>query len=197
MKNLIFTLFVFLIFSSSHAVAQQPDSSQILQLLEQRDREVKELLGPSGTDYTDQQRDELKNIINGIIDYNAMSKYALQESFDTLSADEQQRFVGLFSSIVSDQSLSRLDIYRAEVTYNSIDVSGDSAVVNTLAILDNTRIPVTYSMRFRENSQEWVITDMAIDEVSTADNYRRQFQRIIRQRGYAYLLNLLEERAAG
>lgn len=196
--KIIFSTILFLLLNTSSLMgAVQPDSSQILQLLEQRDREVKELLGPEGTEYTDQQREQLKNIINGIIDYSAMSKYALQESYDTLTVQERQRFVDLFSTIVRDQSLSKLDIYRAEVTYGSIDVTGDSAVVNTIAILDNIRTPVTYDMKYLAESDEWVITDMVIDDVSTADNYRRQFQRIIRQRGYAYLVNLLEERAAG
>ena len=41
----------------------------------------------------------------------------------------------------------------------------------------------------------WMITDMSIDNVSTADSYNRQFQGIIRKRGFDALLTSLRKRA--
>lgn len=188
------TLFLILFVSSTLAVAAQRDSTSIRTLLEQRDNEIKELLGPKGTEYTPEKRQKLKDIINNIIDYSAMAEHALQETYDTLSTEERSEFIEYFSTIIRDQSLNKLDIYRADVRYNKIEVSADSAVVNTTAILENVRTPVVYDMHFKD-SGEWVITDMAIDDVSTADSYRRQFQNIIRKRGYDYLLDTLEKRA--
>ncbi|MDX1638976.1 MAG: ABC transporter substrate-binding protein, partial [Balneolaceae bacterium] len=101
-----------------------------------------------------------------------------------------------FSTIIRDQSLNKLDIYRADVEYRDIDVNGDSAFVETIAILEDVRTPVFYDMFYEEEKKQWVITDMTIDDVSTADSYRRQFQNIIRKRGYDYLLNTLKKRAA-
>jgi len=43
---------------------------------------------------------------------------------------------------------------------------------------------------------EWMITDMIIDEVSTVESYNRQFQSIIRQRGFDALMDSLRRRAA-
>ncbi len=43
---------------------------------------------------------------------------------------------------------------------------------------------------------EWVITDMIIDDVSTAEAYNRQFQRIITKKGFNSLLESLRKRAA-
>lgn len=170
------------------------DSAEIKQLLEQRDKQIKKLLGPKGTDYTDQQKNKLKDIINGIVDYKAMAQFALQTTYDTLSQDNRKEFVDLFSTIVRDQSLNKLDIYRADVTYKNIDVNGDSAKVNTIAVLDKVRTPVNYQMVYKGN--EWKITDMVIDDVSTAASYRRSFQTIIRKKGYDYLLKTLKKRAA-
>lgn len=178
------------------SVAAQRDSTAIRNLLDQRDQQIKELLGPKGTEYTPEKRQKLKDIINGVIDYSAMAEHALQETYDTLSATERQEFIDYFSTIIRDQSLNKLDIYRADVLYNTIRVNGDSARVNTIAILENVRTPVSYDMFFLDESQQWVITDMTIDDVSTADSYRRQFQNIIRKRGYDYLLDTLKKRAA-
>lgn len=176
----------------SHA---QGNEEEIRELLERRDREIKELLGPKGTTYTQEQRDKLKDIINGIVDYREMAEYALQETYDTLSTKERNEFVDLFSTIIRDQSLNNLDIYRAEIKYESIEVKGDSAVVETLARLERVRTPVTYHMEYDQENKEWVVTDIIIDDVSTANSYRRQFQNIINKRGYDYLMKTLRKRA--
>lgn len=194
-KEIGFTLLILLfstsLFTAGEAKAQL-DSSSVRELLEDRDDEIKELMGPKGTEYTQEQRDKLKDIINGIIDYRAMAQYALQDTYDTLSADQQNEFVDLFSTIIRDQSLNKLDIYRADVKYEQIKVEDDTAVVQTIAQLERVRTPVTYQMRYESN---WVVTDMVIDDVSTADSYRRQFQNIIRKKGYDSLLETLRKRA--
>lgn len=174
----------------------QFDSSSVRELLDERDDEIKELMGPKGTEYTQEQRDKLKDIINGIIDYQAMAQYALQDTYDTLTTDQREEFVDLFSTIVRDQSLNNLDIYRADVKYEDIKVEGDSAVVQTLAQLEKVRTPVTYHMEVKDQNSQWVVIDLIIDDVSTAESYRRQFQNIIRKKGYESLLETLRKRAA-
>ncbi len=172
----------------------QNGEQEIRQMLDDRDDEIKELLGPKGTSYTQEQRDELKEIINGVIDFRSMAAYALDDTFDEISSEQRDKFVSLFSTIVRDQSLNRLDIYRAEVTYENISVDGNNARVQTIAQLENVRTPVHYDMERIDG--QWMITDMEIDDVSTARSYHRQFQNIIRQRGFDALMESLERRAA-
>ena len=203
MKLLQYGITFLLLFTAAvpGAMAQQ-DSAEIRQLLEQRDQEIKDLLGPKGTEYTQQQRQKLKDIINGIIDYRAMAQYALQDTYDTLSTDPREEFVDLFSTIIRDQSLNKLDIYRADVQYQSITVDGNQATVKTLATLEDVRTPVTYQMSYEAEGEggsegrQWVVTDMVIDDVSTAGSYRRQFQNIIRKRGFDSLMETLRKRAS-
>lgn len=192
---LILAAGLLLTFSAQTAVAQQ-DSATVRELLEERDQEIKDLLGPKGTEYTQEQREKLKNIINGVIDYRAMASYALQETYDTLSTGQRDEFVDLFATIIRDQSLNKLDIYRADVRYNNIKVNDDSAVVNTTVTLEDVRTPVIYDMQYNQENNMWTVTDMVIDDVSTAGSYQRQFQNIIRKRGYDYLLETLRKRAS-
>lgn len=181
------------LFSSNFVIAQNT-GDEIQAMLEQRDEQIKELMGPEGTEYTEGQRAELKEIINGIIDFEAMAKEALDATYDTISTDKREEFVDLFSTIVRDQSLNKLDIYRAKVTYRSVETDGEEARVETLAELDDIRTPVNYEMELKNG--EWVIVDMEIDDVSTASSYHRQFQRNINQRGFDALLESLRKRAA-
>ena len=193
MLKAIITIWITLLWVASGAILQS-DANEIRQLLESRDQEVKELLGPSGSEYTQAQRDQLKDIINDVIDYRSMARFALGRTYDEISDEEREEFVSLFSTIIRDNSLNSLDIYRADVTYTDINVDGDEAKVYTLAELEEVRTNVDYDLRMIEG--EWMITDMTIDSVSTAESYNRQFQSIIRQRGFDALLQSLQRRAA-
>lgn len=176
------------------AMPAQNEAEEIRNLLEERDEEIKELLGPQGTDYTQEQRDRLKNIVNDIINYRAMAEFALGNTYHEISDEEREEFVSLFSTIIRDNSLNRLDIYRAEVTYNNIEVTNGEAIVETTAQLDNVRTSVDYKLEIIDG--EWMIVDMTIDDVSTAQSYNRQYQNIIRRHGFEALLNSLRNRAA-
>lgn len=189
-KQFIILLISLITFS---AVNAQDGEQEIRQLLNERDAQIKELLGPKGNEYTQEQRDEIKDIVNDVIDFRSMASYALGNTFEEISEEERDEFVSLFSTIIRDNSLNRLDIYRAEVTYNNIDVTSDTAKVETIARLDNVRTPVDYNLERKEG--EWVVTDLIIDEVSTAESYNRQFQSIIRQRGFDALMDNLRRRA--
>lgn len=195
MKRIRFySLILIAVISLSTSVFAQKTESDIRTMLEERDVEIKKLLGPEGSDYTDAQREELKEIINGVIDFTAMSRQALEGTYDTLSEASRTEFVDLFSNIVSDNSLKKLDIYRATVRYNTISIEGDEATVETMVYLDDVRTPVDYKMSFEDG--EWVIVDMSIDDVSTVDTYYGQFSRIIKRRGFDSLMESLRKRAA-
>jgi phospholipid transport system substrate-binding protein len=194
MKSFKFLTVILLGVLFSGAVVAQQTEQDIRDLLMQRDEQIKNLMGPEGTEYTDAQRAQLKDIINSIIDFKAMAKEALSETFDTISTEKRTEFVDLFSTIVRDQSLNKLDIYRAKVTYKTITAVAGKARVETLAELKDVRTPVNYEMRFEKG--KWEIVDMEIDDVSTASSYNRQFQRIIKKKGFDYLMESLRKRAA-
>lgn len=176
------------------ATLYQSEAEEIRQMLESRDQEVKELLGPEGSEYSQAQRDRLKDMINNVIHYRSMAKYALGDTYNEISDEDREEFVSLFSTIIRDNSLNSLDIYRADVTYIDIEVDGNQAKVNTLAELEDVRTNVDYDLMMIDG--EWMITDMTIDSVSTAESYNRQFQSIIRKRGFDALLQSLQRRAA-
>lgn len=189
----IITLFISMVLFLNVGLAQN-GADEIRAMLNERDEEIKELLGPKGSEYTQEQRDRLKDIINDVIDFRTMSETALGDTYNEVSEEEREEFVTLFSTIIRDNSLNRLDIYRAEVTYNDITVDNGNAEVKTTAQLENVRTSVDYDMELQDGT--WHIIDMSIDDVSTAESYNRQFQSIIRQRGFDALLESLRRRAA-
>ena len=105
MRSIKIITIIFFVLGLSSTVSAQQTSDSIKMMLEARDTQIKTILGPKGSEYTEAQRDTLKSIINGIIDFEAMSRVALEETFDTISEEQRVEFVDLFSSIIRGRSL--------------------------------------------------------------------------------------------
>lgn len=196
MKNnvLFIVTLVLLTFNVSFAQAlSASDSNDIKQLMQRRDAEIKALIGPKGTKHTLDQTEKLKTFINDMVDFEAMAKMALQDTWVVATIVQQREFVELFSKIIRDQSLAKPDIYRASVTYQDVTVNGSNALVKTTAVVENIRTPVSYAMA--KKGSKWFITDIVIDNVSTAASYQKSFQNTIRRRGFEALLEALRKRA--
>ena len=170
----------------------QSTQADIRQMLEERDQEIKSILEGGDNDYTAQQRERLKELINGVIDFRAMAQTALGTHWDTLSTDRREAFVDVFRDVVRAQSMSDLDVYNSRVTFDQITVQGDSAFVRTTTEYQGTRTPVEYVLERRDSS--WVAEDIIVDQVSTAEGYARSFQSVVRKRGFAVLMKSLERK---
>lgn len=177
---------------SAAAQTQIADPAQeIRKMLTERDRKIKSVLGDKNS-FTDQQRERLKELINGVIDFQAMAQVALGPHWEEITPTQREEFVDVFSQIVRTQSLSDLNVYRANFTYDRIEVEGDSAHVSTSTIYDDTPLEVEYVLGYEDD--QWRVHDIIIDEVSTAQSYARSFQTVIRQRGFETLMTSLNKK---
>lgn len=189
----LFLLTGLLLGSSLPVQAQSNAEAQTLQqLLEARDRQIKALLnaGP----LTPERREQLKDLINGVVDFETMGRLALGPFWSTLTPEQRREFIEVFSDIVREQSLSDLDIYRARVRYDYVEVQGDSARVTTTVTYKETPTQVVYLFTRRDG--QWKAYDILIDEVSTVKGYARSFQGVIRKRGFEALMNSLRKKQA-
>lgn len=170
---------------------EQSTEAEIRQMLEQRDQEIKSILS-GGSDYTPQQRERLRELINGVIDFWAMGQTALGPHWERISDEQRAEFVEVFRDVVRAQSMSDLEVYNSRVTFDQIDVQGDSAFVRTTTQYEGTRTPVEYVLTLRDG--EWRAEDIIVDGVSTAEGYARSFQTVIRKRGFDALMESLRKK---
>jgi phospholipid transport system substrate-binding protein len=188
-------IYIALFFGLSLALpAVRPVSAQeavIRQLIVQRDREIKSLLGDK-VELTEAEREKLKVLVNGAIDFERMGKDALGAEWSRLTPAQHSEFVNLFSEIVKGQSLADLEIYRLDVTVGAIAVTKDSAHVETTTFYKEKPMKVEYALGFREN--EWRVDDIILDGVSTTEGYARSFQTYVRKRGFDALMANLQKK---
>lgn len=174
------------------AQAQDAAEQEIRTMLESRDQQIKSILGGDTSSFTDRQRNELKTLINGVIDFRSMGQVALGPFWNDLDASQQTEFVNVFQDIVRAQSLADLEVYNSRVTYDKISVAGDSAYVETQTEYKGTQTPVIYDLQKRDST--WVAEDIVVDGVSTAESYARSFQTVVRKRGFDALMTSLKKK---
>lgn len=166
-------------------------AAEIRQMLEQRDQEIKSILGETD-DYTAEQRAQLKELVNGVIDFRVMGQRALGPHWEDLDEGQRDEFVSVFREVVRAQSMGDLGVYNSAVTYDQIDVQRDSAFVRTQTTYEGRTTAVEYVLERRED--EWRAEDIIIDGVSTVEGYARSFQTVVRKRGFDSLMKSLRKK---
>ena len=178
-------------FTTAQAQGESATAAEIRQMLEDRDQQIKDIL-KGDADYSAQQRKELKELINGVIDFEVMGQRALGKHWEDLSVEQQEEFVTVFRDVVRAQSMSDLGVYNSKVTYDQIEVHSDSAFVRTKTKYEGRTTPVEYVLERREG--EWRAEDIIVDGVSTVEGYARSFQTVVRQRGFETLMKSLRKK---
>ena len=186
-----FLLWVFVGFLSTTDTRAQQTADDIRVMLEARDVDIKTLVG-TDEEISDEAREDLRSVINDVIDFRAMGEGALGRHWSKLSTEQQDEFVETFSKIIRTHSLASLDVYRADVEYGEITVSNSNARVVTTTMFKDVPTEVIYELRF--TGEEWLATDIILDEVSTVRGYARSFQSVIRKKGFDELMAKLRKK---
>ena len=132
------------------------------------------------------------NIVINMFDFRAMARSSLGQSWKTLSPAEQDEFVELFSNLVEQRYIGKIDSYdNQKVVYKKELVKGNKAMIYTDIIDNDLEIPIVY--RLKENNGKWLIYDLKIENVSLIVNYRRDFDSIIRKEQFAGLVEKISK----
>jgi phospholipid transport system substrate-binding protein len=183
---LLLTVSVFTIATGGSASATEKPMDQlqvavddILKILQSA-----ELKGP---EKKDERHQLVLNIVADMFDFREMARSSLGQSWNTLTPEEKDTFVGLFTTLVEQRYIGKIDSYNNQkVVYKKQLVKGDKAMVYTAIIDKDLEIPIVY--RLEKNKGKWLINDLKIENVSLIVNYRRDFDSIIRKEQFAGLV---------
>lgn len=196
MRNFKISVFIVLItcflmvpqaFSSSPAQEQLKSSiDQIVQIL--KDPSLK------GDENKTLRRDALRKIIYTRFDFEKMSQLSLAKHWKNRSDEEKKNFIWLFSSLLEDTYVSKIETYTDEkVEYTKELVKQNKAQIYTKIITDSVEIPIDYRM-YQTKKGDWMVYDIVVEGVSLIGNYRSQFDQILQKDSYDQLVKQLEEK---
>ena len=140
---------------------------------------------------------EIKELVNGFLDYRELSRRSLGQHWDARTRREQEEFVSVLRELIErnyvKQLRSNLDY---EVAYRKEEVTGDEATVSTVVKVErNHRAAETEIIyKLRQVGGAWLVFDIVTDEVSLIQNYRTQFNRIISKESYPALLKKMRRK---
>jgi len=196
--NILFSfIFFFLLWlpggSGAVHAAKVPDPTE--QLRPYVDKVVEILTDPEfkGEEACIKRREKVMELAQERFDFNEMSRRVLGPQWRSLSGDEQDYFVGLFTTLLEHVYIGKIEDYTDQkVAFRDQRVKNDRAQVETDIIDKNVVIPVSYIMLLKDG--QWLVYDIIVEGVSLVRNYMEQFREIIRKDGYPSLLKRMEEK---
>jgi phospholipid transport system substrate-binding protein len=138
---------------------------------------------------------ELSDLLRGFLDTNALARLAAGPNLDGRSAAETDEFLRLFHEFFVRTYVQRLLLFDApDFKYGGETVTGDEARVATEVITTGDRFAVDYQLR--RTPQGWRTTDIVVEGVSLAKNFRAQFDAAVKKDSFQGLLDRLRSKVA-
>ena len=143
------------------------------------------------------RRVAMLRLVGEVFDFGETARRALGRHWEVRTPAERAEFVGLFTRLLEESYLSKLEMYRDEgVTYLGDTIDRDEAVVRTRMVPPRgAEMAIDYHMYLR--SDRWRLYDVTVDGVSLVDNYRVQFNKIIETSSYANLIAKMQALGQG
>jgi phospholipid transport system substrate-binding protein len=141
-----------------------------------------------------ERREKLKEVIYQRFDFTEMAKRSLGPEWRRLSPEQQKEFVRLFTALLEDAYLDRIESYNGEkVQYGKERQDGDYAEVDT-KITDDKGREFSLDYRLYNVNGDWKVYDVVIEDVSLVNNYRSQFNRVLSKSSVEDLLKRMREK---
>jgi phospholipid transport system substrate-binding protein len=137
----------------------------------------------------------IDQLLQDILDYEAIARQALGSRWDALSAAQRSAFLSLFSPLTNRALLSAVE-RRVSVSYESESISGaEATVIVTPRYADDAARSVTeIEYKLAEHCGRWRIHDVSVDGVSLVDGYHAQFERLFRRGSFDDLLAVMKRK---
>ena len=141
-----------------------------------------------------ERRAAVRKLAVEAFDVQETARRALGPHWQARTPAERDEFVQLFAELVEATYISRIDYFGGErLRFVSEKIDGDYASVRALVITrQGTEVPV--DARMLRKGDRWLIYYVVIENVSLINNYRAQFDRIIRTASYGELVKKLKSR---
>jgi len=135
----------------------------------------------------------LNDLLREFLDTDALAELAAGKHLEGRSPEERAEFLRLFRELFVRTYVQRLLLFDApQFAYRDEHVSGDSAAVGTDIVTPGDRFAVDYTLR--RTPQGWRATDIKVEQVSIAQNFRAQFDSALAKSDFEGLLDTLRKK---
>lgn len=135
----------------------------------------------------------LKDLLRNFLDTDALGRKSMGKHLDGKSPEQVRKFLDLFRELFIRTYVQRLLLFDApDFEYGEEKVTGNSATVDTWIVTPRDKFAADY--RLEKKSDGWVATDILIEGVSLADNFKSQFDKALAKGSFDELLTKLQNK---
>ena len=138
-----------------------------------------------------ERRTQIRQAVLKRFGFEEMAQRSMAQHWRTLTPQQRQEFVGLFTDLLERSYINRIENYRAGpqgVRYPKEDINGDQAIVHTEIVSERDPEPARVDYHLLHRDGDWKAYDIVIEGVSLVNNYRTQFNTIMLKDSYAGLV---------
>jgi phospholipid transport system substrate-binding protein len=142
-----------------------------------------------------ERRADIRKVAENLFDFQEMSRRSLGSTWETVSSSEKQEFVGLFTSLIANSYMGKIEQYTGEpIRYESEQIDGSEAsVLSRVVTPKGAEIGIEY--RLYRAEARWAVYDVRVDGISLVNSYKAQFNRLLQRGSFAELLKQLKQKA--
>jgi phospholipid transport system substrate-binding protein len=139
-----------------------------------------------------ERRAEIQRIAEQLFNFDEVGRRALWRHWAERTPEERAEFVQLFKALLARTYIGKIEMYSGEkITFIGERIDGTAATVMSRIVNGKTREVTALDYRLHVKAGRWLVYDVVIDGVSFVSNYRSQFDRMIRESGYAAMVQQL------
>ena len=158
--------------------------------------EILDVVRSAGGTLSQTGKDKIFSVVDDTFDMKLFSRRTLGRRWNTLSETQQQEFVSLYSQLLKNTYVERIEAYSDEqVKINEeIDLGKNRFEVRTTVVGSGVNVPIFYRLY---NTKEGLrVYDVLVEGVSLVNNYRSQVTGILTKGGPEELLTKLREKVS-
>lgn len=143
----------------------------------------------------EQRRRDLRQLAETHLDLARMARGTLGDHWSQLSEAQRARYVPLFAAFIEDAYLDQIQDYvklRIDVSTESVGDQNHARVFATVLQPGEEPLPIAFVLE--NNDNRWLVYDIEVENISMVQNYRAQFDRVIRDHGIGDLMNRLRKK---
>jgi phospholipid transport system substrate-binding protein len=166
------------------------------QLFAQIDRVLKVLDDPElkKPGHEQERQQTVRRLMAEMLDIEEISRLSLGRHWEARTASEREEFMQLFGGLIERAYIGKIESFSDErIAVLGDATDGDLATVQTKVVTkQGAEIPIEYHMLRR--GAHWRTYDVVLGGISLVDNYRAQFDKIIRRTSYQQLVKQVREK---
>jgi phospholipid transport system substrate-binding protein len=144
-----------------------------------------------------ERRERVAKLMRESFDFRTMSQESLGSHWASLTPEQRDQFVDLFARLFENsyQRLVLRFLGGSATTYGAESIDAGRATVKTVLVRKGgDELPVDYKLN--QDGGPWKISDVVVDGVSLAGNFRAQFAKTIQDSSYDALVRRIETKLA-